>query len=192
MFTNLPVGWYSGSVATDTRDVILSGALELIGSGGTVSLESAARHVGLSKPGVMHHFRSKEALMLALVDRVAGDWHAELSRRLGRPVADAPAGLRLRTYVEWCLTGDFGEADLVMLSDPRLRQPLLARWMERMAVWVEVPPDLPLDQRASLTAARLLAEGAWFAAATDVFPPAPELKAGIRAIIEQLLEDRPW
>lgn len=152
-------------------------------------MESAARYVGLSKPGVMHHFRSKEALMLALVDKVAEGWHAELSRRLGRPVVEAPVALRLRTYLEWCLSGDFDEADLVMLSDPRLRQPLLARWVERMAVWVEVPQDLPLEQQASLTTARLIAEGAWFAAATDVFPPAPELKAGIRAIAEQLLKD---
>ncbi|MDR6557508.1 AcrR family transcriptional regulator [Arthrobacter pascens] len=172
-----------------TRDAILSGALELLNSGGTVSLESAARHVGLSKPGVMHHFRTKEALMLALVDRVAEGWNQELSRRIGSPVEDAPVALRLRTYLEWCLTGDFDEADLVMLSDPRLRQPLLARWVERMAMWVEVPEDLPLEQRASLTAVRLIAEGAWFAAATDVFPPDPELRAGIRAITERLLKD---
>ena len=81
------------------------------------------------------------------------------------------------------------DADLVMLSDPRLRRPLLARWVERMTVWVEVPEDLPLEQRASLTAVRLIAEGAWFAAATDVFPPDPELRAGIRAITQRLLKD---
>ena len=172
-----------------TRDAILSGALELLNSGGTVSLESAARHVGLSKPGVMHHFRTKEALMLALVDRVAEGWNLELSRRLGSPVEDAPVALRLRTYLEWCLTGDFDEADLVMLSDPRLRQPLLARWVERMAMWVEVPEDLPpgaagLPDRGAAHRGGSLVRGRY-----RRLPPDPELRAGIRAITERLLKD---
>lgn len=117
-----------------------------------------------------------------------------MSRRLGiwscsgGSVEDASAVARVRTYLEWCLSGEFDEADLVMFSDPRLRQPLLSRWVERMAVWVDVPADLPASQRASVTAARLIAEGAWFVAATNVFPPDPEIKSRIRAIADQLLE----
>jgi AcrR family transcriptional regulator len=171
-----------------TRDAILDGALHVLASGGTVSLESAAKQVGLSKPGVMHHFHTKEALMLALVDKVAEGWHKELEERLGGLPEEASAVQRLGTYVEWCLTGHFDEADLVMLADPRLRQSLLGRWAERMTTWIEVPHDLPLEQRASLTSARLIAEGAWFASATDVFSPDAELRAPIRAIAAQLLK----
>lgn len=171
-----------------TRDAILEGALEILASGGTVSLETAARQVGLSKPGVMHHFPTKEALMLSLVDRVAEGWRMALEERLGCPPEEASAAQRLGTYVEWCLAGHFNETDLVMLSDPRLRQSLLARWAERMATWIEVPQNLPLERQASLTAARLIAEGAWFASATDVFAPASELRAPLRAIADHLLE----
>lgn len=185
---NLPVGWYSRPMTSlDSQRAILDGALEILRAGGSVSLESAARQVGLSKPGVMHYFRTKEALMLALVDHVTEGWHLELVRRLGSPAEEAPAVVRVRTYVEWCLSGEFDEADLVMLADPRLRQPLLERWVERMSLWVDVPDDLPVAQRASLAAARLIAEGAWFVAATQVFSPEPELRAGIRSIAEQLL-----
>lgn len=171
-----------------SKEAILTGALQVLASGGTVSLESTARHVGLSKPGVMHHFRTKEALMKALVDKVAQGWHKELEERLGGPAHQAPAVARLRTYGEWCLTGQFNEADLVMIADPRLRPILLDRWAEHMALWVEVPAHLPLNQRASLTAARLMAEGAWFAAATGVFSPDTELQNPLRAITEHLLE----
>jgi AcrR family transcriptional regulator len=43
--------------------------LALLRRGVTVSLESAAQACGLSKPGLMHHFHTKQALMLALVDQ---------------------------------------------------------------------------------------------------------------------------
>ncbi|MFI7481406.1 TetR/AcrR family transcriptional regulator [Kocuria sp. M1R5S2] len=176
-------------MSTSSRDRILDGALELLRAGGTISLESAARHVGLSKPGVMYHFRTKEALMLALVDRVMDGWEQEMARRLPARAEEVPARERLRAYLDWCLSGEFDEADLVMLTDPRLRGELKERWAARVAPWVALPEDVPAEHRGPLVAVRLIADGAWFADASGVLALDPDERARVRAVADDLLAD---
>jgi AcrR family transcriptional regulator len=174
-------------MSTSSRDRVLGGALELLRSGGTISLESAARHVGLSKPGVMYHFRTKEALMLALVDRVMDGWEEQMARRLPAPAEQVPARERLRAYLDWCLSGEFDETDLVMLTDPRLRGTLKERWAARVAPWVALPGDLPAEDRDRLLTVRLIADGAWFADASGILPLDPDERVRVRAVADALL-----
>ncbi|MFD9739957.1 TetR/AcrR family transcriptional regulator [Umezawaea sp. NPDC059074] len=176
-------------MTTNSREQILDGALELLRSGGAVSLETAARQVGLSKPGLMHHFRTKEALMLALVDHVVDAWVRELAERQPLSVEKASPHDRIRAYFEWSVSGTVDQADLVMLADPRLRDRLTARWVERLEPWLHLPSDLPDDTRGRLTAVRLLADGAWFGDATRVFPLSPADRDRVRAIADRMLED---
>jgi AcrR family transcriptional regulator len=175
-------------MSTSSRERILDGALELIRGGGTVSLASAARQVGLTKPGVMYHFPTKEALMLALVDRVMDGWDAQMARRLPGPPEQVPAEERLRAYLDWCLSGEVDETDLVMLTDQRLRATLKERWVARVEPWVDLPADLPPERRSRLLAVRLLADGVWFADAAGVFAPDPQERARVRAVADELLE----
>jgi len=176
-------------MSNSSRDRILDGALELIRSGGTISLESAARQVGLTKPGVMYHFPTKEALMLALVDRVMDGWDAQMAARLAAPVDQVPVGERLRAYLDWCLSGEVDETDLVMLTDQRLRGTLKERWSARVAPWLTLPEDLSAERQGRLLAVRLIADGVWFADAAGVFAPDPEERVRVRAVAEALLGD---
>ena len=50
---------------------LLDAAVDLLRGGHVVTLDSVATAVGLSKAGVVHHFATKEVLMVAVVDRVA-------------------------------------------------------------------------------------------------------------------------
>ncbi|MCG8916062.1 TetR/AcrR family transcriptional regulator [Actinokineospora sp. PR83] len=172
----------------NSREHILDSALALLRSGGSVSLESAAREAGLSKPGLMHHFRTKEALMLALVDHVVDGWERALAERLTGEVARASAGDRIRAYLAWSTSGGFDEADLVVVADPRLRPAMTARWEERLGPWLALPDDLDPDARARLTAVRLLCDGAWLADAAHLFPIPPDERDRVRAVAERLLE----
>ena len=104
------------------RDEALDRAVDLLRDGESLSLDSVARATGLTKPGLMYHFPTKEGLMTALVDRVVDRVRA----RAGR----APAGRRdesdhrverLAAYLRWALAVPHDGSDLVMLSDPRLR-----------------------------------------------------------------------
>lgn len=69
--------------AADRRRQILSVAARAFGTGGFrgVALADIAAEVGLSEPGVIHHFRSKEQLLLALLVQRDED-NAELVERI--------------------------------------------------------------------------------------------------------------
>lgn len=171
----------------DTRTRILVGALDLLREGGSVSLESAAERVGLTKPGLMYHFRTKEALMVGLVDHVVDGWEAELVRLVGSRPEQASADARIRAYLDFALTTNFDETDMVILSDPRLRNSLSTHWEDRMAPWVELPAGLDDDVRSRFLAVRLLADGAWFASAANVLAPEPAERERVRAVAHELL-----
>ena len=175
-----------------SRDDILGCALDRLRRGGALSLESAARAAGITKPGLMYHFPSKATLMAALVDRLVDDCERELRRRLpAETEAGFSVGDRLTAYVDWVCAGDFDSSDLVMFSDPRLREPLTAQWTERMRPWVEVPADLPEAKRSRLVAARLLADGIWFAQASDALPLDADEVERVRAVAHELIRGRP-
>ncbi|MCC3764336.1 TetR family transcriptional regulator [Glycomyces sp. TRM65418] len=167
---------------------ILDGAVAMLRAGATVSLESAARQAGLTKPGVMYHFPTKEALMVALLDRVVDGWERDLAARLHRPLEQTPPGDRIRAYLGWALDCEVDQGDLVMFADPRLRDQLTGRWVERMRPWLELPDELPADERARLMAVRLIAEGTWFAEALCAFPPEGASRDHLRALALNLLE----
>lgn len=209
-FDTLPTGWYSIRVPRTTatrpslRVPILQACQELLRSRETLSLESAARAAGLSKPGLMYHFPTKEALLAALVDYLIDGYEEALRTLLAEhypdqvhdpagPDAQAASGAahqeaRLGSYVRWCLTAEHDAADLVMLTDPNLRAPMTERWVQRLRPWLELPAGLSPKHRARLHAARLIAEGAWWADATGIMPVAPPDRPDLLATALTLME----
>jgi AcrR family transcriptional regulator len=167
---------------------ILDGALAMLQAGGSVSLESAAKRAGLTKPGLMYHFPTKEALMLALVDHVVDGWERRLTSFLEGPVGEASPAVRMTAYLEWSLSGDADLGDLVMFADPRLCERLTAHWVERMRPWLAVPEDVAPGERARLTAVRLMADGLWFADAMGNLPPDDGTRSGIRELARSMME----
>lgn len=83
----------------------------------------------------MYHFRTKEALMLGLVDHVADEWRREMDAWLTSPFQGSTMRERAGIYVEACVTREPDPADIVMLTDPRLRQEPPPRWAERISTW---------------------------------------------------------
>ncbi|MFI6871573.1 TetR/AcrR family transcriptional regulator [Nocardia sp. NPDC050406] len=177
-------------MATGSRNKILDGALEILRAegGGTITLEAAAKQVGLTKPGLMYHFPTKEALMLAVVDHAAARWEQRLLDHLGGPPQEATAAQRIRSYVEVALTEQFDRADFAIFADAVYRSALTAAWVARFEPWLTLPPELPAAERARLTAARLLADGYWAASATGVFPVPEHERAALLATVNNLLK----
>lgn len=170
----------------------LDAAVRLLQDGGTLSLDSVARAAGLTKPGLMYHFATKEALLAALVEHVTDRCERELEALLpagdDRSLADHPARERLLAYAEWAITVEHGSADLVALADPRLRERMTELWAERFRPWVEVPADLPPPERARLHAVRLLADGCWFADASGILPVPAADRAALLEVVRTLVE----
>lgn len=81
----------------------------------------------------MYHFPTKEALMTAVVDHLLDGYERDLAARLTTTNSNVPTiSERLAAYVDWACDGPFDYGDLVMLTDPRLREPLTERWNSRM------------------------------------------------------------
>lgn len=119
-----------------TKDVkrrILDGSLDLLRAegGGAITLATAAKQVGLTKPGLMYHFPTKEALMLGVVDHVAARWEELLLDRLGQPLETASPHQRIRAYVEVALAAQFDRADFAIYADALYREALTAAWVRR-------------------------------------------------------------
>ena len=172
-----------------TRDAMVAAAEEELRTSGTLSLDSAARAAGVTKPGLMYHFSTKEELMTAVLDRVLTRYEQQLTAALGAAdFAAAPTLDRMRAYVEWACAGECAPGDLVMFADPRLRESLTRHWSERIEPWLQVPADLPEAQRGALLTARLLADGVWFNLASDLMVLDADALAGVRATALAMLE----
>ena len=140
-----------------SREVILDAALALMRRQEPVSLDTVAHAAGLTKPGLMYHFKTKEALMLAVVDRVADDQKRQLEKLLADvdPVSPWP---RLTAYVRWMLAGEVDEADLAMMADPRLRERAMGEAASRISAVPAVRAEgaAPVFERAAFVGIGLM------------------------------------
>jgi TetR/AcrR family transcriptional regulator len=66
------------------RDEVLAAATRLFAAHGVgaTALQDVADEVGVSKPAVLHHFRSKEALRKGVLDAILAHWREQLPRLL--------------------------------------------------------------------------------------------------------------
>src|SRR5690625_6128714 len=65
------------------REAMLDAAEAHLGADGTLTLDSAASAAGVSKPGLMYHFATQEALLNAILDRMIFRYEAGLLASVG-------------------------------------------------------------------------------------------------------------
>ncbi len=87
----------------DTRERILDAAESVVAERGVaaLSLEATAAAAGVSKGGLLHHFRSKEALLTALVERMVAEMRAGYDAFVSAE-AEGP-GRHARACIAWAL-----------------------------------------------------------------------------------------
>jgi AcrR family transcriptional regulator len=84
--------------AVRTRRALLDAAARsVVVHGASVSLDAVAREAGVSKGGLMHHFRSKDELMAALADDLFDQFDRAVQDRIDP--GDTAPGRLLRAYV---------------------------------------------------------------------------------------------
>ena len=169
-----------------TKIELLDHAVEVLRRGEGLTIDAVAREAGLTKPGVVHHFGTKEALTVAVLNRIIDRWEADLYTRAA---PDAEPIDKLRAYVDYALTGDFDSSDLALIADVNLRERLSTLWAERLTPWLGDDIDTDPASRASLRAARLLADGAWFNAALGIPTFRDDEQLILRAIALQLVNE---
>lgn len=172
--------------AETTREAIIRAANTIVGREGAarLTIEAVARESGLSKGGVLYHFRSKDALVAGMIAALIDEFEADMDRHLAR---ERPgAGSWLRAYVRASATPealpDDGYASLLAAigTNPSLLEPLRARY----AAWQARLEGDGL-QAATATLVRLAADGLWLADLFGLATPSGRLRA---ELIDTLLE----
>ncbi|MDT0530808.1 hypothetical protein RM555_17585 [Micromonospora sp. DSM 115977] len=105
---------------------------------------------------------------------------------LAVPFDEATPAARIRAYARVAYGGDASRAEYAVAAEAAYRPALSGPWIGRLAKWFDLPPDLPPATRARLTLARLAADGLWSAFATGLFPPEPQDRDALVALIEDL------
>lgn len=174
-----------------TRQQILEASLSVLRdpSGPALTLESASKRAGLSKPGLMYHFPTKDSLVRGVLLHVAAQWESRLLELLGKPLASATAEERVGAYVAFAAETVLDPADVAVCFNAHYRADLADVWEGRLRPWVALDEDLSAERRGRLEAARLAADGYWYAVASGVLAPAAADRAATLSAINALLLD---
>lgn len=164
------------------NDIILV-AQDLMKNGDTVSLDSVARKIGLTKAGLVHHFPTKKALMINLVDDVAERWKEMLEKASTEPT---PEG-RMMTYLNYALSDEIDSSDFAFMADYKLKDDLYARWAELIDNWFNFNNIVDVDRKNALLIVRLIADGVWFDRGLGMLTTSEDERKSILSISERIL-----
>lgn len=175
------------------KDALLAAALGLVAEHGysVLTLDAVGKAAGVSKGGVLYHFPTKDALVVALIERLASGLAADQATGQGED-ASAP-GAATRGYLDAVTRQAQGvehAASVAMLAavahDPRLLAPL----QEQYRAWMA---RLDADGLPEVDAhiVRLAADGLWAAELFDLAPPDPVLRNAILARLQRLTRPTP-
>jgi AcrR family transcriptional regulator len=164
---------------------ILDAAMRVLDAadGGDITYDSVAREAGLTKAGLMYHFPSKDAMMIAIIEHVIGRWQSELRTALGVPLEQSTLEQRVRAFVEFTGTGGATPGEFAVFSEAVRRPALSAPWLEYLKTWFGVG-DGSLPDATPLLLVWLAANGLWIAESTGILTVD---RSGREALVAALL-----
>jgi AcrR family transcriptional regulator len=179
----------------DTRTRVLDAAERIVQARGVaaLTLEAAAREAHVSKGGLLYHFASKEALLSALMQRLADFIQGEFDTIYAR--VPAGPGRTARAFLAWQFEGDelhdekTDRATAVFLAahhhDTALLDPVRAVFA-RMRDAVE-REGLPRGHGLAIMAA---SDGLFMAHMFRMWAPDPAQAKALHAVLKRLITRR--
>ena len=158
---------------TSKRDRIITGALELAHRDGfdALTFDTLAEHVGLSRGGVIYHFRTKNELLEGIANAFFERWRAEALEALGKPIAQASRAERIEALTRSVLDGEIlpGEVSFMLSATPEAEM-LKETWNTLRREWLGEIRELSAMQRVAL----LAVDGWWANRAVDTDSQDPD------------------
>ncbi len=152
------MGRTAGRSPEDTRRLVLDAAAEVIRAHGVAaSLDVVARRAGVSKGGLLYHFPSKDALVVALADEMNEAFRAAVRAHLDPD--DAGPGRLTRAFVRASLAEaaeDHEARERIALTAHLITVPAVARLAQEDTAWWErelAADGLPVEVQAVVVAA---------------------------------------
>lgn len=174
-----------------SRNAALEAAIAIIARDGPgrLTLDAIARESGLSKGGVMHQFRTKEAVLKALLERQMSHFEEFSTRYMAKARASSASpnlATQLATIREAATSPNSAALALVaaMVENPRLMALPRERERERMAAIREeaADPDLAMIRWAGAIGLLL----------SSLFGMSPLSKDEHQRLFARLLDDAQW
>ena len=151
---------------TSNRDRIITGALELAHRDGfdTLTFDALAEHVGLTRGGIIYHFRTKAELLEGIASAFQERWRAEALEALGKPLDEASRAERIDALTRSVVDGEIlpGEVSFMLSATPEAEM-LKEAWKMLRHEWIGEVSGLSAMQRVAL----LAVDGWWANRAVD-------------------------
>ena len=93
-----------------------------------LTLEAAAEEAGLTKPGLMYHFRTRDDLLMAIQRHLTGTWEQYLLAELGKPLEESTAQERAAAYARVNAHGSASKAELAFMVESAASSELAQVW----------------------------------------------------------------
>ena len=169
------------------RARIIAAALTIIGRKGVdgLTFDALAEQVGLTRSGIVYHFRTREALIAGIAADLLARWKAEALEALGKPFETATRAERVTALAVSVLEGALLPGELAFLISGRPEAAGLNHaWGSFQRQWIGDPLTLTPAQRVGL----LAVDGWWteLASGTDC---TGAMDAATRALIVSLVSD---
>jgi AcrR family transcriptional regulator len=174
--------------ARDTRERLLDAALAVVRRDGaqSLTLDAVAAEAGVSKGGLLYHFKSKRQLLDGMVERWLDQWQADIDRDAGQE------GF-LTGYVRASHLGGADpherEVEFGLLAALIAEPAVLEVARERYEQW-QAEAVAATDDPVEATVARLATDGLWFADLLGFAPPRGELREQVLARLLELARPR--
>ena len=151
---------------TSNRDRIITGALELAHRDGfdTLTFDALAEHVGLTRGGIIYHFRTKAELLEGIASAFQERWRAEALEALSKPLEEASRAERIEALTRSVVDGEIlpGEVSFMLSATPEAEM-LKEAWKMLRHEWIGEVSGLSAMQRVAL----LAVDGWWANRAVD-------------------------
>lgn len=152
-----------------------------------VTLEAVAHDAGLTKAGLLYHFRTKDALLHAVQQHLIDRLEAQLLKQLDKPLDDASAQETASAYARVIASGAVRRADLVFVFEAMARPELAGPWDELMDRWVPRPRSARSQRALDLFLACMAADGVWLLDATMPGGLSPSVRRALLARLDALV-----
>jgi AcrR family transcriptional regulator len=169
---------------TDTRARLLDAAAAVVRRDGAraLTLDAVAAEAGVSKGGLLYHFKAKRDLLDAMLEGWVEEFAAEIAAA-AEGNGFAHGYVRASDMSTWAAAERATEFGLLaaMVDEPATLERVRARyaaWQEQLAAQAADPVDA--------TVARLAADGLWLNDLLGLAPPAGELRERVMARMLEL------
>ncbi|MER6914415.1 TetR family transcriptional regulator [Streptomyces sp. NPDC000594] len=173
-----------------SKNLILDAAVRVTERAGItgLTLESAATEAGVTKGGLMYHFRTRDELLLAVQRHVTAAWEARLVAAAGKPLAEASPRELTAAYARVGTEGGAGRAALSFMVES-VTQPAPAEVWAGLMGHLDGPARSTDPGDIDLFLARLAVDGLWIYEATSGTPLPEPVREAVRQRLLALTDD---